>query len=178
MTVKAKGAIAAGHPETARAAAIILEEGGNAFDAVIGGVMAACIAEPVLASLGGGGFCLASPPDGSAVVYDFFTQTPKRRPDDLDFFPIIADFGTAQQEFHIGMGSIATPGVVAGLFALHRDRGHMPLQRIAEPAIRLARTGVKMNATQAYIFQIVKAIYLSNDTSASFFGSRKNPGQP
>ena len=81
-----KGVVAAGHRETALAAAVILEEGGNAFDAALAGMLAACIAEPVLCSLGGGGFLLAHAPGrpgangGGPVVYDFFVQTPKERP--------------------------------------------------------------------------------------------------
>ena len=58
-STKPGGVIAAGHPQTVRAAAIILEEGGNAFDAVLAAAFASCVAEPVLASLGGGGFLLA-----------------------------------------------------------------------------------------------------------------------
>ncbi len=52
----AKGAVAAGHPVTAEAAAALLDAGGNAFDAALAGLCAACVAEPVLTSLGGGGF--------------------------------------------------------------------------------------------------------------------------
>ena len=53
------GAVACGHPLTADAAIQILEAGGNAFDAVIAAQFAACVAEPVLTSLAGGGACLA-----------------------------------------------------------------------------------------------------------------------
>ena len=75
-----KGIVAAGHPETTRTAAIILEEGGNAFDAVLAAIFAASVVEPVLSSLGGGGFLLARPGEkadvgGEAVLYDFFAQT-------------------------------------------------------------------------------------------------------
>jgi len=75
------GAVAAGHEETARAAADILRAGGNAFDAAVAAVAAACVAEPVLASLGGGGFLLAYRADApdDTIFYDFFTQTPKQR---------------------------------------------------------------------------------------------------
>jgi len=38
-----KGAIAAGHPETVSAAQVILEEGGNAFDAVMAAMVASNI---------------------------------------------------------------------------------------------------------------------------------------
>lgn len=50
--MKTHGAVAAGHAVTADAAARVLDEGGNAFDAVIAAMWAACVAEPVLASLG------------------------------------------------------------------------------------------------------------------------------
>ena len=46
----AKGIVAAGHSETARAAEIILQEGGNAFDAIVAGHFAACAAEIVFSS--------------------------------------------------------------------------------------------------------------------------------
>ncbi|OQX43440.1 MAG: Gamma-glutamyltranspeptidase, partial [Candidatus Sedimenticola endophacoides] len=116
------GIVAAGHPVTAGAAAEVLKAGGNAFDAALAAIFASCVAEPVLASLGGGGFLMAHQYSGQTQLYDFFVQTPKRKPplEGIDFYPILADFGTAQQEFHIGLGSIATPGVIRGLFAVHR----------------------------------------------------------
>ena len=105
------GVAASGSAEVTQTAVDILEAGGNAFDAVLGALCTASIAEPLLASLGGGGFLLALPDGHKPRVYDFFCQTPaKRRPDgEIDFFPIIANFGSAEQEFHIGLGSAAVP---------------------------------------------------------------------
>ncbi|HSQ06763.1 MAG TPA: gamma-glutamyltransferase, partial [Chromatiaceae bacterium] len=110
----AKGAIAAGHPQTAAAGALLLEAGGNAFDAALAALCTACVAEPVLTSMGGGVFLTARTSAGETRVYDFFVQTPrcKRPPDEIALFPVVVDFGTAQQEFHIGLGSLATPGTV------------------------------------------------------------------
>ena len=145
-------------------------------------MVAACVAEPILTSLGGGGFLLARPThgdrSGETVVYDYFAQTPKERAAEADFFPITADFGAAQQEFHIGMGSIATPGTVKGLFAVHRDLGSMPLARIVEPALALAREGVVVNSLQAYVFGVVGAIYTANAACRDVFASRNDPTQP
>ncbi len=176
----AKGIIAAGHPETTRAAAIILEEGGNAFDAVLAAVCAASVVEPVLCSLGGGGFLLARRGEagaGEPVLYDFFTQTPKQKGPgtDLDFFPIDADFGAVTQEFHIGMASMATPGTVKGMFRVHRDLCTMPMRRIVEPALALARKGFTVNKLQAYLFQVVGPIYMSSAASRDIFASTGNP---
>ncbi len=176
---KKTGAIASGHPETTAAARIILEEGGNAFDAVLGAMAASCVTEPVLSSMGGGGFLLAKPAHGKSGLYDFFAHTPIARPDhsNRDFFPITCDFGTVQQEFHIGMASIATPGLVKGMFEINRDLGRMPIKRIIEPAMALAREGIPMNRLQAYIFQVVGGIYMSMPASRQIFASADDPSR-
>lgn len=168
-----KGIVAAGHQQTAEAAIAILKEGGNAFDAVVAALFAACITEPVLCSLGGGGFLLARTARGKSGVLDFFVQTPleKRPASELDFYPIIADFGTSQQEFHIGQGAIATPGMVKGLFAIHKELGTMPMRDLAAPAVDLARSGVTLNALQSYIFSVVAPIYLASPESRRLFES-------
>ncbi len=175
--MKPKGVIAAGHPQTVKAAATILEQGGNAFDAALAGMCAANVTEPVLTSLGGGGFLLARTGNGETRLYDFFVQTPGTGNPDIDFFPIIADFGNAKQEFHIGRGSIATPGMVKGMFKVHDDLASMPMASIIEPAVRLAKEGVRVNRLQQYIFGIVENIYNSNDACRAIFASRKDAGQ-
>ena len=50
-----RGVAASGSAEVTQTAVDILEAGGNAFDAVLGALCTAAIAEPLLASLGGGG---------------------------------------------------------------------------------------------------------------------------
>ena len=172
------GVIAAGHPQTVEAAAIILEAGGNAFDAVVAAHLAACVSEPVLASLGGGGYLLARRGENT-TLYDFFVQTPKRAnpPDPLDFFPITADFGTTHQEFHIGAASIAVPGVIKGLFTIQRELGKLPMTVVAEPAISLARQGVVINAFHAYIFEVVAPIYQVCPETFAAFKSPRHPSK-
>jgi len=172
--------VAAGHEETARAGAIILEAGGNAFDAALGAMLTACIAEPVLASLGGGGFLLADAA-GSAVepvVYDFFAETPIRRraAEEVSFFPIQADFGETVQEFHIGLGAAAAPGLIPGLFEIWQDLGSLPLSVIAEPAIMLARDGVTITDYQSYLFDVVSPIYVQQPESLACFGGSAASG--
>ncbi|MCB1737996.1 MAG: gamma-glutamyltransferase [Gammaproteobacteria bacterium] len=171
-----KGAVAAGHPVTADAARVMLEAGGNAYDAALAAMCAACVVEPVLSSLGGGGFLLAHPGVGKPLLYDFFVQTPrhKRRVDELEFHPIVADFGTAQQEFHIGLGAMATPGTVRGLFEIHRELGRMPMREIVAPAIAAARNGVLINRLQAYIFSVVAPIYLATDAATRIYASAQD----
>ncbi len=144
--------MAAGHPATATAAREILDDGGNAFDATVAACFAACVVEPMLASLAGGGFLLARTQGGEESVYDFFAHTPlAKRPGEIDFYPIESDFGSARQIFHIGRGAIATPGVVKGLFRIQRDLGSMPIARLIAPAANLARDGVVVDEVRTYI---------------------------
>jgi gamma-glutamyltranspeptidase/glutathione hydrolase len=178
-----RSVVACGHPATANAAAAVLLEGGNAFDAALAAMCAACVAEPVLASLGGGGFLLARPAGGGrrdgGIVYDFFPQTPGRRlpPEQTSFPAVLADFGAVRQEFHIGMGAVATPGAVRGLFEAHRDLGYMPLRRIVEPACEIARAGIRIDALQAYMFRVIAPIFRSTADSLATFGSKSDPSR-
>ncbi|MFQ5469949.1 MAG: gamma-glutamyltransferase [Gammaproteobacteria bacterium] len=176
MSTNQLGVVSAGHRETANAAEQILLEGGNAFDAIVAAHFCACVAEPVLASLGGGGFLLAHTESGDNTIYDFFVQTPLRKKphEDISFYPITADFGGTQQTFHIGPGSIATPGTVKGLFLIHKELCSMPITEVMQPAIDLAKNGVVINSFQAYIFEVVSAIYSSTPESFNIFKSHLN----
>lgn len=120
---------------------------------------------------------LAQPKQGQAVLYDFFAHTPLRKRDEVDFHPVLADFGTVTQEFHIGMGSIATPGIVRGAFDVHRELGSMGIKDILAPAIGLARDGVKLSPLQAYIFEIVEPIYKATAQCRAQYASTANPDQ-
>ena len=175
---KKSGVVAAGHPQTVQVAADILKSGGNAFDAVVAAHLAACVTEPVLSSPGGGGFLMARTPDARQTLYDFFVHTPGKRrlSGEVEFYPISADFGETEQEFHIGMGSAGIPGTVRGLFAIQRDLCRMSMKQLAEPAIELARSGVAMNHFQAYILDIISPIYRSTRASLDIYGNpeRKN----
>jgi len=175
---KLKGAVAAGHSLTAKTAESILKEGGNAFDAAVGAQFTALVVEPVLTSLGGGGFLFAEKDTGKQEVYDFFVQTPikKSKAENLDFHPISADFGETKQEYRIGAGAVAVPGLVKGLFDIHRNLCSFPIKRLAEEAIYLARNGVKMNSFQSGIFEVVKPIYESSDSAFDIFKSKASPG--
>jgi gamma-glutamyltranspeptidase/glutathione hydrolase len=155
-----------------RAAADVLADGGNAFDAAVAGLWMACVCEPVLASPGGGGFVMAKPGGSdAAAVYDFFAQTPRTRrpPGGLDFHAIHADFGPATQEFHIGRGASATPGFVPGLYAVHAALGRLAMPRLLAPAIAAARDGVRVTALQAFLFQVVRPIFLATGPARAVF---------
>jgi len=169
-----KGAVAAGHAVTVEAGCEVLAAGGNAYDAAIAAFFSSCVAEPVLSSLGGGGFLLSQTAAGQHQLFDFFVQTPQHKQafDSLDFKPIWADFGTTRQEFHIGLGAIATPGAVKGIFEVHRELATMPMSELVQPAISVARKGIRLNALQAYIFSIVSPILTASEEVAALYTSK------
>jgi len=166
------GAVAAGHTMTAEAAATILREGGNAFDAAIAGLWMACIVEPVLASPGGGGFLMASHAGGRQIkLFDFFVETPGRKQplETVEFESVHVNFGTATQEFHVGAGASAVPGFVPGLFAVHDALGSIPMPRLVEQACEAARRGVAVSDFQARLLKIVEPIYLWSEGARSLY---------
>ncbi|MDH3580193.1 MAG: gamma-glutamyltransferase [Hyphomicrobiales bacterium] len=167
-----RGVVAAGHAVTAQAAADILREGGNAFDAAIAAMATACVPEFVFSSIGGGGFLMAlEASTGEARLYDFFAQTPrlKRQESELDFYVIEADFGPATQEFHIGAGSTAVPSLVHGLYAVHGDLATLEMPRLLEPAIEAARNGVAVSELHAYLYTIVAPILTATAEARAHF---------
>ena len=163
--------VATAHPETTAAAGKALEVGGNAVDGLIAAGWTACVAEPVFASLGGGGYALVRMHGRAPAIADFFTQTPRRRrAGDADFFPIHGNFGTDVQEFHIGLGAAATPGLVAGLYALHERHARLPMDELIQPALALARNGLELNPVQREAMQILEPIVRASDGAARIFG--------
>lgn len=171
-------AIASGHYQTSHAAAEILNQGGNAYDAVLAALLMSFVAEPLLSSPGGGGFMLAGQIGQQPKAFNFFPQTPLVNPidldpDSLDFYPIHGDFGDRHQEFHIGSDAAAVPTVVAGIYTIHEQLASLPLNSLAQPAIKAARRGITVNAQQAFVAQILHPITGSNETANRFFGNMK-----
>jgi len=164
-----KGVISAGDRLTAQAGAEILEKGGNAFDAAVAALLAAPLAEPALTSLGGGGFLLAIEKGMLPVVYDFFVDVPPKRVETPDFYPVYVDFGSAVQEFYIGCGSIAVPGMVAGIYQLYRERCSLPLEELIKPAVRYAQEGIYLSPLQASFVKLLEPIFTATEESRRIY---------
>lgn len=169
-----RGVIAAGHRLTAEAGAEMLRQGGNAFDAVVAAAFTACVTESVLTSLAGGGFLLAHTAAGQNRLFDFFCQTPRHKipADQVQFFPIQANFGDTVQEFHIGLGSVAVPGTLAGLLEVHQQLGRLPLKTLVAPAQHWATQGIVVNGFQAYCFQLLAPILTATPAAQAIYAPR------
>lgn len=166
------GVVAAGHQKTAEAGIEMLRNGGNAFDAAVAASLASFVTESALTSAAGGGFLLAHTQSGNNTLFDFFTQTPcrKRNTQEIDFYPVEVNFGGAIQEFQIGLGSMAVPGNIAGLFHVHKKLGRLPLSVVAEPAIDYAKNGLKLNSFQYYcLTAIIKPIIIDEREGQQYY---------
>ena len=163
-----QGAVAAGSRPTAEAGAHVLAEGGNAVDACIAAVFAAAVAEGPLTGPAGGGFLLAWV-DGAATVIDCFFAVPARPLGAME--ELVVDFGDAStQVFHVGEGSVAVPGLVAGLDAAHRRFGTVPWADLLEPALELAAAGVETSEAQRVLHLILKDILLHEEAGRAIYG--------
>lgn len=143
-----KCAIAAGRDLTLRAAEEVLREGGNAFDAAIAAAFMMFASEPCMASAGAGGFAMCHSANGPTEFLDFFTQTPKSKQisRQTNFYPVEVDFGVEKETFHVGAASVATPGMIAGICAIHDRYATMPLRDLVHPAQSAAKEGVEVDA--------------------------------
>ncbi|MCP4359993.1 MAG: hypothetical protein GY796_18470, partial [Chloroflexi bacterium] len=157
------GVIAAGGAETAASGAAILKAGGNAVDAAVAAAFVSFIAEIGVVHLGGSGIAhIFNPQNGRSLVYDFFSNTPGHngiKPDRLDFDQVTIDFGATTQDFHLGRAAVAVPGNIFGLCQMAADYGRLPLQKLLEPALKLAREGTKMDAFQASTCKLLEPLY-------------------
>lgn len=168
------GAVAAGSALTRDAAAHMLRLGGSAIDAVVAGAFAATVAEPTLASLGGGGFCMSAAPGASPIVTDFFVDMPGLGDAPLDPEPMTelsVTFGSGtQQEFHVGWASVAVPGTLDGLLSLHAREGRLPLDEVIAPAREAARDGIMLDPVQVDFIRVIGPILRLTEASAALFG--------
>lgn len=166
-----KGMVSTGSKEASESAAQILKLGGNAFDAAISAVLTSMTSEVNLTSLAGGGAMLTYIPGQKPVLFDFFVDAPPiaNKKNNFEFYEVKVDFGATEQLFHIGKGSIAIPGNIKGLIHVHNRLGKLPLHIITEPAIELAKKGVKLSKSQSYITSLLHDILQTSSASRKLF---------
>ncbi|NPA13392.1 MAG: gamma-glutamyltransferase [Aquificae bacterium] len=164
-----KGVISAGDRLTALAGAEILKKGGNAFDCAVACILSAPLTEPALTSLGGGGFLLSVEGGENPLIYDFFVDTPEKREENPQFYPIDVDFGSTTQRFHIGAGSVAVPGMVAGIYRVYKEKCTLPLEELIKPAYRYATEGIYLSKLQAEFIKLLQPIFTATPEAREIY---------
>src|SRR3984957_19182643 len=126
------GAVAAAHPLAVAAGQQMLLAGGTAADAAIAAQAILCVVMPDACGLGGDMLALAHVPGGSAPTAINGTGTAP-----LDLERVSDD----------GPNSITVPGIVDAWCVLSKRHGRLPLSQVLEPAVNLARYGMRVSRT-------------------------------
>lgn len=144
-----RGVVAGGHMQEVEAGVRMLQEGGNAVDAVVAAAFTGFVVEPDSCGVGGyGRMAIFLADRREFVTIDHYVRAPRRaRPDMFEIDP-------AQPGMYYGWPRVvgrrnewgylapAVPGAVAGLCAAHERYGKLPLALVLEPAIEAAEAGV------------------------------------
>ena len=129
-----RGAVASNHPVATAAGMEILRAGGNAADAAVAIAVTLGVVEPHMSGLGGDGFYHAwNAKTGVSNTYNGTGAAPAAA--------TIAHYRAAGGIPVQGPLSIQTPGMVAGIAALHGAEGSKPWGALFGPAIEAARDG-------------------------------------
>jgi len=125
----------------------ILKEGGNAIDAACATALALAVSYPQAGNIGGGGFALVYTADSQRVSFlDFRETAPQAATADM----FLDDAGKIDDgKARYSAKSSGVPGTVAGLWEMHRRFGKKPWQELAEPARRMADTGIIVTSALA-----------------------------
>jgi gamma-glutamyltranspeptidase / glutathione hydrolase len=147
------GIVAAQSRRAAEVGAAVLAAGGDCVDAVIATTFALGVLEPWMSGVGGGGaMVLYRAREDRHEVIDYGMRAPNSLR--VGDYPLTGD-GAASDIFpwprvkddrnlH-GPGSVAVPGVVAGMEEAHRRHARMPWQELLAPGIRLAGEGLAVD---------------------------------
>ena len=155
--------VAAAHPAAADAGLAVLQAGGNAVDAAVAAAFAIGVAEPMMSGVGGGGtMTVWLQQEQTSWSVDFYPAAGADPDPSLDSIPE-ADRGTMPERW------VAVPGAVAGLLDAQQRLGVLPRAAVLEPAIRLARQGVRVHPMLARAIREERDKLLRHPGSAAAF---------
>lgn len=116
----------------------VMRAGGNAVDAAVATGFALAVVHPQAGNLGGGGFMLVRFADGKTKFLDYREKAPAAATRDMY---LDAKGEVIKDASLVGYKAVAVPGSVAGMAYAQKQWGKLPLKRVMEPAIRLAKEG-------------------------------------
>ncbi len=131
-----RGMAATSHPTATLAAITILQAGGNAIDAAVAACAVQCVVEPGSTGIGGDCFALLAAGGSDRVIaYDGSGRAPAAAT--VDWYREHGFTEIPRQSPH----AVTVPGSVEAWATLVKDHGRLPLAKLLEPAIALARDG-------------------------------------
>jgi len=132
--------------EASKIGVAIMQQGGNAFDAMIATDLALLVTYPFAGNIGGGGFMVYRLNDGSTGAIDYREKAPLASTPDMY---LDANGNVIKDKSTLGAMAIGVPGTLAGLFEVHKKFGTIPFKKLIQPAIDLAKKGVVITEKQA-----------------------------
>ncbi len=163
-------AVSSAHPLASRVGAMVMERGGNAFDAAIATQLALAVVYPGAGNIGGGGFLLARKKDGELIGLDYREAAPSKASRDM----YLDKNGNAQitlsQNGHLASG---IPGTVAGLFAT-LTYARLSFKQLVQPAIDLAEKGFVITEREAVGLNGSREAFLKYNTRPTAFVKANN----
>ncbi|WEJ86663.1 gamma-glutamyltransferase [Kluyvera intermedia] len=124
----------------------ILRQGGNAVDAAVAVGYALAVTHPQAGNLGGGGFMMLRTKAGKTVAIDFREMAPEQATRDMFLDGEGHPDAKKSLTSHLASG---TPGTVAGFSLALEKYGTLPLNKVIQPAIKLAQDGFIINSALA-----------------------------
>ncbi|MEZ2583775.1 gamma-glutamyltransferase [Kluyvera intermedia] len=124
----------------------ILRQGGNAVDAAVALGYALAVTHPQAGNLGGGGFMMLRTKEGKTVAIDFREMAPEQATRDMFLDGEGNPDAKKSLTSHLASG---TPGTVAGFSLALEKYGTLPLNKVIQPAIKLAQDGFIINSALA-----------------------------
>ena len=156
-------AIAAGSQIAADAGATIANSGGNAVDAALAATLVSMSTDLGVMALGASGFISIWAPDGKPVVIDAYAEMPGRNAPSNRFGQstqeVWFDYGGGVKNI-VGHGTVATPGIFAGMGMASEHYGYLDWSTVVEPAFHWAKQGFPLTGGAAeYLAHTHEAIF-------------------
>lgn len=158
-------AVVSATKEATEAGIKILEQGGNAFDAMIAVDLALAVTYPNAGNLGGGGFMVYIDSSGQSGSLDFREKAPKKSHPSM-YLDQNGEVVTGLS--YEGALSVGIPGTVAGLFEVYKKFGSISIDKIFEPAISLAKNGYTLTKKQSKLYNDYKSKILELNHNSIF----------
>lgn len=153
----------------------IAQAGGNIIDVAVAISFAISVERPQSTGLGGGGFMVFRLQEHGNRIFalDFREKAPQKAHDQMF---LDAQGSEIKGKSRHGIHAAGVPGLVAGLYEVHRKYGKLPWAELLKPAIALAENGFKVyphlaNALKIYYKKLKE---LSGNQHAFF----KTNGRP
>jgi len=171
--ISQKAMVVSAREEASRIGSEIMQQGGNAFDAMVATEMALAVCYPNAGNLGGGGFMVYRTHRGEVGALDYREKAPLRANRDMY---LDENKKYLQDKSKTGGLAVGVPGTIAGIFKAHKRFGSLPMQTILRPVILLAKNGFKITEKQAKQFNDYSAVFKQVNQENSIYTKKFKAG--